>query len=146
MPNSTVPHLRSMVPERVGSAPCRVEAVDEYVQTDLRYLELLEGDRDQHTLLALVGVQSHQFQRALDLAALARERGVESCVIGGPHAMTCDTSMLHGRGELRPGRGGDRLAGDPAARRGGRAAPGLRRGRALAGAARAAGAHPAVAA
>jgi len=98
MPNSTVPYLRSMVPERVGGVPCRVDVVDEYVQTDLRYLELLAGDPHHRTLLALVGVQSHQFQRALDLGALARERGVESCVIGGPHAMTCDTSMLQGRG------------------------------------------------
>ena len=48
--------------------------VDEYVHTDLDYLRLLAGDRDRRTLLALVGVQSHQFHRALDLAALARSR------------------------------------------------------------------------
>src|SRR5262249_34586183 len=28
----------------------------------------------------------------------ARANGVEHCVIGGPHPMTCDTSMLHNRG------------------------------------------------
>ncbi|MGH7336467.1 MAG: B12-binding domain-containing radical SAM protein, partial [Myxococcota bacterium] len=52
----------------------------------------------RRTLVALVGVQSHQFQRALDLAAFARSRGVEGCVIGGPHAMTCDTTAHQGRG------------------------------------------------
>src|SRR5262249_30506227 len=45
-----------------------------------------------------VGVQSHQFHRALDLAAFARAHGVRHCVIGGPHPMTCDTSMLQNRG------------------------------------------------
>jgi len=49
------------------------------------------------TLLALVGVQSHQFHRALDLAAFAVENGCMA-VIGGPHVMTCDTSMFHGSG------------------------------------------------
>src|SRR5207244_4453551 len=53
---------------------------------------------EQPTLLALVGVQSHQFQRALDLSAFARANGVQHCIIGGPHPMTCDTSMLQGRG------------------------------------------------
>jgi hypothetical protein len=48
--------------------------------------------------VALVGAQSHQFHRALDLAAYARHHGVRHCVIGGPHAMTCDTSALQGRG------------------------------------------------
>lgn len=46
----------------------------------------------------LVGVQSHQFHRALDLAAYARHHGVKHCVIGGPHPMTCDTSQLQGLG------------------------------------------------
>ena len=44
-----------------------------------------------------MGVQSHQFHRALDLAALALKNGC-IVVIGGPHAMTCDTSMLQGNG------------------------------------------------
>lgn len=97
MPNSTVPHLRSMTPASVGGVRCEVHAVDEYVETDLGYLALLERTPQTRTLLALVGVQSHQFQRALDLAALARSRGAAS-VIGGPHVMTCDTTPLHGRG------------------------------------------------
>jgi radical SAM superfamily enzyme YgiQ (UPF0313 family) len=67
------------------------------VQTDLDYLSLLEPERGGRTLLALVGVQSHQLHRALDLAAYARTRGAHA-VIGGPHPMTCDTSMLHGHG------------------------------------------------
>src|SRR6476646_7950443 len=82
MPNSTVPYIRSMTPESVDGVPIETIAVDEYVQTDLRYLELLR-QQDQPTLLALVGVQSHQFQRALDLAAFARANGIRHSVIGG---------------------------------------------------------------
>jgi hypothetical protein len=63
----------------------------------LDYLDLLRCPPAQRTLLALVGVQSHQFQRALDLAAYAHANGCLT-VIGGPHVMTCDTSLLHGRG------------------------------------------------
>jgi hypothetical protein len=98
MPNSTVPYLRSMTPARVGDHPCETIAIDEYVRTDLTYLKLLHRAPGVRTLLALVGVQSHQLHRALDLAAYAREHGVGSSVIGGPHPMTCDTSMLQGRG------------------------------------------------
>jgi hypothetical protein len=96
MPNSTLPYLRSLTPRELAGVPIETFAVDEYVQTDLRYLELLEPEAGVRTLLALVGVQSHQFQRALDLAARAHRRGALS-VIGGPHPMTCDTSALHGR-------------------------------------------------
>jgi hypothetical protein len=98
MPNSTVLYLASLTPETVDGARCEVVTVDEYVHTDLDYLDLLSRDPNRRTLVALAGVQSHQFQRALDLAALARSRGVEGVVIGGPHPMTCDTSELHGRG------------------------------------------------
>jgi hypothetical protein len=98
MPNSTVVHLASLTPPEVAGARCEVATVDEYVHGDLAYLDLLRGDSSRTTLLALVGVQSHQLHRALDLAALARARGVEHCVVGGPHPMTCDTSELHGRG------------------------------------------------
>ena len=95
MPNSTVPYLRSMTAAVVDDTPTEVHTVDEYVHTDLDYLSLLRRCRGGRTLLALVGVQSHQFHRALDLAAYARRNGC-MVVIGGPHAMTCDTSMLHG--------------------------------------------------
>ena len=97
MPNSTVPYLRSMTPSVVGHTQVKVHTVDEYVHTDLQYLSLLTRPRGGRTLLALVGVQSHQFHRALDLAAYARRSGC-MVVIGGPHVMTCNTSMLHGRG------------------------------------------------
>jgi hypothetical protein len=97
MPNSTVPHVRSMVPSTINQLPTESHAVDEYVYTDLEYLKLLRATRDGRTLVALVGVQSHQFHRALDLAALARSNGCQ-VVIGGPHVMTCDTSMLQGHG------------------------------------------------
>lgn len=97
MPNSTVPYMRSMTPSVLDDTLVEVHMVDEYVHTDLQYVSLLNRPREGRTLLALVGVQSHQFHRALDLAAFARRRGCMA-VIGGPHVMTCDTSMLHGRG------------------------------------------------
>ena len=97
MPNSTVPYMRSMTPSVVGDVPVEVHSVDEYVNTDLQYLSLLKRPPGGRTLLALVGVQSHQLHRALDLAAHAR-RNACMVVIGGPHVMTCDTSMLQGRG------------------------------------------------
>lgn len=98
MPNASLYHIASLTPARIGSTRIEVHTIDEYVRGDLQYLELLAARNDAPTLLALVGVQSHQFHRALDLAALARSRGVRHCVIGGPHAMTCDTSQMHGRG------------------------------------------------
>jgi radical SAM superfamily enzyme YgiQ (UPF0313 family) len=98
MPNSTMLHIRSMTPDSVDGAPIVVRAFDEYVENDLEYLSLLQQDRDSSTLVALVGVQSHQLHRALDLAAYARERGVENCIIGGPHAMTCDTTFFQNHG------------------------------------------------
>jgi radical SAM superfamily enzyme YgiQ (UPF0313 family) len=58
---------------------------------------LLKRPPGGQTLLALVGVQSHQFHRALDLAAYARKNGCLA-IIGGPHVMTCETSLLHGGG------------------------------------------------
>ncbi len=96
MPNSTVPYLHSMTPLSLDGVPIETHVIDEYVQTDLDYLSFLRNP-DCRTLLALVGVQSHQFQRSLDLAALACENDIFT-VIGGPHPMTCDTSMFHNRG------------------------------------------------
>src|SRR5436853_363989 len=69
MPNTTVPYIFSMTPKKIGDCLLERHAIDEYVQTDLDYLKLLGGDKS--TLLALVGVRSHQFQRSLDLAAYA---------------------------------------------------------------------------
>lgn len=98
MPNATLWHIASLTPERIGQIPIEVITVDEYVWQDLSYLRWLQHDPDVITLLALVGVQSHQFHRALDLAAYARHHGVRHCIIGGPHPMTCDTTLLQGRG------------------------------------------------
>lgn len=97
MPNSTLPHLRSMVPNSSTGASQEIHTVDEYVHTDISYLELLKNPDNQRTLVVLAGVQSHQFHRALDLAAMAHHGGC-MVIIGGPHVMTCDTSSLHGRG------------------------------------------------
>lgn len=98
MPNSTLSYLESLTPTELDGTAIQVIIIDEYVHTDLEYLDLLQRDPHRRTLVAFAGVQSHQFQRALDLGALARSRGVEGVVIGGPHPMTCDTSELHGCG------------------------------------------------
>lgn len=98
MPNATLYHIASLTPATVQGVDVEVHTVDEYVRRDLDYLRLLEADPGVTTLVALVGVQSHQFHRALDLTAYARAHGVEHCIIGGPHPMTCDTSMLQGKG------------------------------------------------
>ncbi len=96
MPNSTLLHLKGLTPPELGGRAIVTETIDEYTRTDLRYLERLRPETC--SLLALAGVQSHQMQRALDLAALARTNGVRHCVIGGPHPMTCDTTEVQGRG------------------------------------------------
>jgi len=98
MPNATLWHIASLTPKRIGDVPVTVHTIDEYVWQDLEYLRLLHHDPDVITLVALVGVQSHQFHRALDLTAYARHQGVRHCIIGGPHPMTCDTASLQGRG------------------------------------------------
>jgi Radical SAM superfamily len=96
MPNATLLHLRSMTPAQLFDTSIDVATIDEYTQTDLRYLKLLR--RETCGLLGIVGVQSHQIHRALDLCALAMINGVRCCVIGGPHPMTCDTTEVQGRG------------------------------------------------
>ena len=97
MPNATVPFIRERHPATIENRRVEVHCIDEYVQADLSYLNLLRGS-DTPTLLALVGVQSNQIQRALDLAAYARSRDLRHCVLGGSHAMTCDTSEFQGCG------------------------------------------------
>jgi len=82
MPNSTLPHIRSMTPESLNGTSIEVHTVDEYVHTDLGYFNLLRKEAGTKTLVALVGVQSHQFHRALDLAAYAQRNGCMA-VIGG---------------------------------------------------------------
>jgi Fe-S oxidoreductase len=95
MPNSTLLHIRALTPAIINGRPVTVEMFDEYTQIDLSYLERLCAEHC--SLLALVGVQSHQMHRALDLAVFAKERGVPCCIIGGPHPMTCDTTEVHER-------------------------------------------------
>ena len=97
MPNSTVAHIGSLTPRNMDGVALEVHAVDEYIHGDLRYLKLFEPRGSGKTLVTLVGVQSHQFHRALDLAAIALENGCMA-VIGGPHPMTCDTSEFRGSG------------------------------------------------
>lgn len=98
MPNATLYHIAGLTPKSINSVKVEVHAIDEYVKDDLVYLNQLKYDPNCVTLVAVVGVQSHQFHRALDLTAFARHNGVEHCIIGGPHPMTCDTSQFHNNG------------------------------------------------
>src|SRR6202142_4350253 len=68
MPNATLPFMVSMTPAEVAGHRVELHAIDEYVEGNLKYLRLLEGAPDCSTLVAMVGVQPHQFHRALDLA------------------------------------------------------------------------------
>ena len=97
MPNSTLPHLASMTPSALAGHPIELHVIDEYIETDLEYLRLLAATRHERTLVALVGVQSHQLHRALDLAAYAQAHGAVA-ILGGPHPMTCDLSAMAGCG------------------------------------------------
>jgi len=100
MPNATLYHIAGLTPPNINSIKVNIHTIDEYVRDDLDYLKLLHEDpeNDCTTLVAIVGVQSHQFHRALDLAAYAHNNGVRHCIIGGPHPMTCDTSQFQNRG------------------------------------------------
>lgn len=97
MPNSTLPYLRSMTPPNLDGFEIDCESIDECVHCGKGYLELLKAERTGPKLVCLVGVQSHQMHRALDLAAFAIRNG-SMAIIGGPHAMTCDTTLLQHRG------------------------------------------------
>src|SRR5687767_10550280 len=97
MPNATLLYLAGLTPPEQDGVEIKVTCVDEYVNTDTYYLDLLKPQNGERVLLALVGVQTHQLHRAADLAALAVRHGCMA-IIGGPHPMTCDTSMLQGRG------------------------------------------------
>jgi len=97
MPNATVPYINSLIPDSLGETAIHTATIDEYVQINLDYLNMLDARANGPTTALFVGVQSHQLHRALDLAVYARDRGCMT-VIGGPHAMTCDTSLLQGRG------------------------------------------------
>ena len=97
MPNSTLAYMASLTPPAIDGVGIEVHTVDEHVHTDLDYLQLLHPETSGTTLLAVVGVQSHQLHRALDLAACALDRGAMA-VLGGPHPMTCDTREFYDSG------------------------------------------------
>ena len=81
MPNSTLPHLTSLTPASEAAPPARSERS---TSTSRPTSTTCGSSRDAgtRTLVALVGVQSHQLHRALDLAAFALRNGVEGCVVG----------------------------------------------------------------
>lgn len=99
LPNITPYYLSSMTPQCIGETKITTVVIDEYTNPNLDYLNLLckPSDLDTNRLIAFAGVQSHQFPRAMDLAALAVSRGAMA-IIGGPHAMTCDTAEHQGKG------------------------------------------------
>lgn len=97
LPNATGRYIKSMTPREISGKPIRVSWIDEYVYAPAEFMHLLRGSADHTTLVALVGIQSHQFQRALDLASFAVAHGCLA-IIGGPHPMTCNTKVLQGRG------------------------------------------------
>jgi radical SAM superfamily enzyme YgiQ (UPF0313 family) len=73
-----------------------IEAIDETnTRLDTRALIAKLRDNGNFGLLALVGVQSNQYPRALDIAAEFRRAGV-AVAIGGFHVSGC-LSMLDGR-------------------------------------------------
>ncbi len=43
MPNSTIPYIRSMTPASIEGVQIETRAIDEYVQTDLGYLDLIRN-------------------------------------------------------------------------------------------------------
>ncbi len=95
MPNATIPFIASMASEIMENSFPEVQydlvVLDEYVETSLNNFYSAFDDRKKNLLL-IVGVQSHQFQRALDIAAFAYNMDV-LVVMGGPHPMTCDTTQ-----------------------------------------------------
>ena len=104
MPNATIPYLQSMTPPELDGATINSHMIDEYVQTDLSYLQLLQKTPEP-TLLALAGVQSHQFQRSLDLAAFALDRSSEAQArdaLDGRGDVPCDAER-HFAGAARNG-------------------------------------------
>jgi hypothetical protein len=98
MPNATLNQIASLTPRVLNNHKIIVHLIDEYVWCSTKYFEFFRNDQSNITLVAIVGVQSHQFQRALDLGVYAKSRGVEHCIVGGPHVMTCDTSIMHEKG------------------------------------------------
>lgn len=97
MPNSTLPYLRSLTPLTLDGVEIDCVSIDECVQCDNQYLGQLIADRSGPKLVCLVGVQSHQMHRALDLAAFSIANG-SMAIIGGPHVMTCDTTVIQDSG------------------------------------------------
>lgn len=100
-PNPTNAYINALLSSLDSEKKDKIASVnmfDEYVETDLNYLRKLCSPKTENSILMLTGVQSHQFQRACDLGAYAKYRGTKHVIIGGPHVMACDTSMLHGRG------------------------------------------------
>src|SRR3989344_5868786 len=73
MPNSTLRHIQTLTPPRLGNCDISVKCIEEHACQNDRYLELLQKRDGAETLVACVGVQSREYPRALDISAYARE-------------------------------------------------------------------------
>ena len=98
MPNSTLSHMGGLTPDEIDGRAVELHMIDEYVEPNLDYLKLLHADPNCLTIVALVGVMSSQYHRSLDLSAYAIKHGVHNVIVGGSHAMTCDTTEQQNRG------------------------------------------------
>src|ERR1039458_5430679 len=75
LPSATGSYIKSMTPRVLNGRVVETHCIDESVYRPAEYMHLLESQAGCKTLVALVGVQSHQFQRASDLAAYAVDHG-----------------------------------------------------------------------
>lgn len=102
MANSTIGELTALIPSSINNIPIRVvRRLDEYVITDrkLTYLKELHApsNKSVQKIVMICGVQTWQFQRAMDLAAYAHSHG-SLVILGGPHFLTNNVDNLYGRG------------------------------------------------
>ena len=98
MPNSTVPYMRSMTPAEVGGTPVERPHASTNMSTPTCDICPCSDGRGAAGRCGAGGrAEPPVSSRRWTCAAYARGNGCLA-VIGGPHVMTCDTSMLHGRG------------------------------------------------
>ena len=116
MPNSTLPHLASLTPPRSVDAPSRCTTVDEYVETDLDYLRLLEPTPARARCSPSSACRATSSTAPSTSPPTRARTASQHVVIGGPHPMTCDTTDAAGpRRELRARRGRAGLDAHPRA-------------------------------
>ena len=132
MPNSTVPYMRSMTPAGLGGTQVEVHTIDEYVHTDLRVpVPARAAPRRPDAAGARGRAEPPVPSRAGPRGVCPAER------VPGGHRRPPRDDLRHvdvarPRGELRAGRSGNGLAGDPGGCGRGEIAAGLWRERTMA--------------